>query len=683
VNRVLFAVVIAIFVDLLLMRAGARLDARMVVAPFLGALALTACGEWILARMRVTSLAAWLPAAFVTGTATTSIVIFALVSVGRLSAQTALLIWAAVVVASWIVWRPSSLAQSGSWLDIGSAVGFAAMCAYFCRDVAGFLPTAPTGGALAGWLDLYLHGTVIASFGDPLAIARGDIFLADAHRPFYHYGPFMLPAALLPSTGLPGLGLATAILLPLGLLTAALGTYAFAAELAGEGAALFAVLAIAFLPDASHYGMYNAFFGFHWLLITAPGSGYALGVAAVGCTCLMYGLRKDDRLPLMAGFLLLALLFLIRIHFFLLLAPALAGVAVLSRTRPRVRALVMCVVTALIVLALLTLTVSPAARALWVSLVEPAIAIDNMLRNGPDHFRLSFESLLSHSLGAALLVGTSMMLAAALGGFLIAYPVAAAWWCRSERREAIDLLPLLLCGSFLLLWLIAPVPAASDASEYKQRHFLLLYAMVGIWVVARMIQAVGGIKLNTRTKRCVGWLVFMCAIAAVMLLGRSVNPGEPAFRYMGWAKHFYNVKITPGLAQVARYIRDNSKPGDTLTMTGDPVNAELSGPLVELVSLSDVPAYLSRMDLLARKGGASVLLAKARLEQINKIVQSDNWASACETMRRTGIRWYVATDDTLPHWDAGKTNSVFREGMFSVYDAGSSGNSVACESASR
>ncbi|BCF98095.1 hypothetical protein PPGU19_026640 [Paraburkholderia sp. PGU19] len=126
---------------------------------------------------------------------------------------------------------------------------------------------------MPGWLDLYLHGTVIASFGDPLALTRGDIFLADARRPFYHYGPFMLPAALLPSTGLPGLGLATAVLLPFGLLIAALGTYAFAAELAGEGAALVAVLAIAILPDASHYGMYNGFYGFHWLLVTAPVPG--------------------------------------------------------------------------------------------------------------------------------------------------------------------------------------------------------------------------------------------------------------------------------------------------------------------------------------------------------------------------------------------------------------------------
>ncbi|BCF98094.1 hypothetical protein PPGU19_026630 [Paraburkholderia sp. PGU19] len=394
----------------------------------------------------------------------------------------------------------------------------------------------------------------------------------------------------------------------------------------------------------------------------------------------MYSLRKNDSLPLFAAFLLLALLFLIRVHFFLLLCPAMVGVAILAKTQGQSRRRVLWSVVSLTALAVAVLIALPAIRALWISLVEPVVAIDAMLRNGPEHLRLFFESLATHSYGLALLVGISMMLAAALGGFLIAYPIVAAWWCQSRRGEAIDLLPLLLCGSFALLWLIAPIPAASDASEYKQRHFILLYVLIGVWVIARLVQIGGSIELNTGGRRWGGWIAFVGAIAATMVLGKNINPGEPTVEYMDWANHFYNLKITPGLAQVASFIRNNSKPGDTLAMAGDPVKDPLAGPLVELVSLSDVPAYLSRTDLLARKGGASATLANMRLRQIDQIVQSVDWTSACETMRRSGIRWYIRSDRSQRRWDAGNAQVAFQSGEFSVYDAGASSTPGVCKS---
>ncbi|WP_144144819.1 hypothetical protein [Paraburkholderia sp. BCC1884] len=681
-KRIIFAAVFGVFVDSLVIRAGATMSARLLLAPFLGALSLTACGEWILARMRVTLLVTWLPAAFVTGTMVTSIAIFGLTLIGTPSAQSAFIIWTMVVALAWIVWRPPSMPQSGSWLDVGTMIGFAALCAYFCRSVAGFLPTAPSGGALLGWSDLYLHGTVIASFGDALALTRGDIFLADAARPFYHYGPFMLPAALLPSTGLPGVGLATSVLLPFGLLIAALGAHVFVAELAGEGAALVAVLAVAIFPDASVYGMYNGFFGFHWLLITAPGSGYALGGGLVACTCLMYSLRTGDRLPLIAAFFLLALLFLTRVHFFMLLAPAMIGVAILTNTKGGARRRVLWGGVFIIAVASAAVAISPAIRTAWTNLVEPAVAIDTMLASGPEHFRQLFRVLITQCYAFALLAGISMMLAAALGIFLVGYPMVAAWRCRSEHREAIDLLPLLLCGSFAALWLIAPVPAASDASEYKQRHFILLYAVVALWVLARLLQARGDIKLNTQSARFVGWCAFMGVIAATMVFGKDANPGAPAAKYMDWASQFYGQKIIPGIAQVAAYIRSNSRPGDTLVMAGEPIKDPLTGPLVELVSLSDVPAYLSRTDLLLQKGGTSATLANLRSAQINQIVQSADWTLACNAMRRSGIRWYVGSDNVLPAWSLGRAHAVFRSGEFSVYDAGGPHVTARCDTAS-
>jgi hypothetical protein len=673
-----FAVIVAGSINVLLAGAGAAISARLIIGSLVGVLVTTACGEWLLARARIDNLAAWLPSAFVVGAGVTSVALVGITICFGVSAQVAMIAWGAVVALAWAIWVPRISPGDGAWLDVGATLGLAALCVYFCWDTAAFLPMAAQGGALPAWTDYYLHGAVIASFGDPLAVGRGDIFLVGVQRPFYHYGPFMLPAALLPLSGLPGFGLSTAVLLPLGLLIGALGVYSFAAELAGGGIALIAVLVVALLPDASHYWMRNGFYGFHWLLFTAPGSGYALGVAMVSCSCLMYGLRSHRRGALWLAFMLLCALFFIRIHFFLLLAPAMLAVVILALLRGRVRAYLIGGLGVCLGVILAILVTSPTLRLLWVSLVEPASSIERMLRMGPPHFLLLFQRWLALPTHAfALMLGLGTMFVAALGVFAIAYPLMAASWYRARRGEAIDLLPALLCVSFLVLWLIAPTVVTGDPSEFKQRHFILLYALIAVWVSARVMQLCG-VALRSTLGRFAAFAAFFAMVGATLVAGKFLQPDAPMLEYMNWATLLYDVRITPGVAQVGAYVRENSNPGDSLTMAGEPVKDELNGVLIQLVSLSDVPAYVSRTDLLARKGAGSLALGHSRVAQLDAMRQSPDWRLACETLRKNRIRWYIDGAGTPPRWDLTQKHAVLRSHGLAVYDAGSPGNGGKC-----
>ncbi|WP_454732081.1 MULTISPECIES: hypothetical protein [Cupriavidus] len=666
-----FVAVVGGFIDVLLILAGASISTGVLLAPIVGVAVILASGELFLSLAGVRWLTAAIPGAFVVGVAVTAVAVMALAQLAGLVAQTGFLLWMVVVVALFAVYRPKWRARPAtSWLDVGAAAGFAILAGYFCRDVAAFLPYAGSGASFPGWSDYYLHGTVIASFGDPLAIAQGDIFLAHAGRPFYHYAAFLLPAALLKSSGLPGLGLATAILLPLGLLVAMLGAYSMASELSARMVALVAVMAVACLPDTSHYWMRSAFFGFHWMLYTSPGSGYALGVSALSATCLLHGFRTGSRGSFALSLLLLVLLAMFRIHFVMLLSPAWAGTLLLGcwRARSQWKALFACLLGVLAFALAIALLVYNEA---WRDLVQPQAYVDGMLKYGESYYSQLYHLLRdTASLPVTLAVGVALLMVAALGVLAVAFPVVVIVWARSGRWEAFDWMPLMLCGTFALLAVMMPVVANTDPSEFKQRHFVLLYAFVGLWTVARILALIGTYAKVGRLRQGPVWAIFMVAVLAAMTLGHEYRPGQASVVYMPWVQAFYGLNIEPGIAQAAAYIRKNSEPGDTLAMGGQAVKEDLQSPLVELISMADVPAYLSRTDLLEKKGPEMQRIVKERHAQIEGIIGADSWRSACEEMHRSGIRWYIEQSDDKPVWDPMKRLAVFRSARFAVYDAG-------------
>lgn len=668
-QRLIFALIISVFVDVLLVLAGGDLGICALIAPLIGAVVIVASGELLLGFAGVSPVA-FLPAAFVTGAAATMMAMLAIVELFGVIAQTAFLIWAAVIAGVFLISpRARSRQPVSTWIDIGATLGQSLLVGYFCRDIAGFLPTAVTGGALPVWTDYYVHGSVIASFGDPLAIAQGNILLAHVHRPFYHYGSFMLSAGMLPSSGLPGLGLALATMLPLGLLTGCFGVYALIAQQSGRTFALVTVLAVACLPDASYYWMQNAFFGFRWLLYTAPGSGYALGVAAMAALCVMHGSREKRYSPSVLGLFLLLSLFMIRIHFFVLLTPALAGTWLFAQWRaPTVRKVQLAGVSFALLLMASAVAIAqlPDLRTIFL----PLQYIEGMLGYGIatySHFFYSVEEITP--LAVTLIVGVPLLLIATLGALVVAFPAVTWAWARAGRWEDLDWLPWMLCGAYALLILIGPV-LDSDPSELKQRPFILLYALVGAWTFARAIELYGTPVLHKDRQERAVLGAFLVAVIVVIGLAKESKPARPFLARMQGAHRFYGVPIEPGLAKTASFIRSHSEPGDLVIMSGEALRGYIWSSLTELVSLSDVPTYIGRTEFLETQSAASLAIATKRTSEVSGIITAASWSIACHRMRQSGVRWYVEYQRDLPQWDPEKRIAVMRAGDFAVYDAG-------------
>ena len=148
----------------------------------------------------------------------------------KVSAQSAFLIIAALIL-TWhfLAWKfLKAYFKHESAEFIAACILLAAIALFSWVPVSAPVLLEKTG-LLPIWDDYFIHGETIASFGSPLALSA-NLELAGENPPFYHYVPFMLPAAFQALSGMSGLALSTSLLLPLGLAICVFGIYIFATE---------------------------------------------------------------------------------------------------------------------------------------------------------------------------------------------------------------------------------------------------------------------------------------------------------------------------------------------------------------------------------------------------------------------------------------------------------------------
>ncbi|MFC5430160.1 hypothetical protein ACFPTO_15315 [Paraburkholderia denitrificans] len=651
-QHAVFCAGIAIFTLVLLHLAGGSVGVAAALASFVGAIVIVQAGELVLKAANADSLGARLPAAFCIGVTVVSLAMLPIVWFANIAAATAFVVVGAAVAACVFFKRgrtrtavsATSAASETAWTDVIVTLTLAALVCWFCRDAAGALPHLIETGTFPASSDYFIHAGEVAKFGDPLAIGPSDIGMFGSPRAFYHYGFFMLAAALLPLAGTPALGLATAALLPIGLLVGVLGIYVFAVELGGQRIGMFAALLVMCLPDASHYWVKNWFYGFHWLLFAAPGSGYATGIGLVALALAVRwtsGRPRDAswRWPLLATCLTFGLV-MFRAHMFLLQAPALIAMIALTAW-PKLRArLIAIVVLALAALAAL-LALDTHVRDIWLTYSQTPQFLDFMLTQfSTPTLAATYANLLSqYGRVAASIIGLAMLAVAPLGVFLAVYAVAGALLARRHAFHMRDALPLLMLACYLLLIVFAPVAYNGDLSEYKQRHFVLLYAVFGVYAVCLLARL-----FDSETRRRFTLPLRATSIAFVLIaLGcavsaRGFNPAKPS---PGGGEIFYEVPVDRELIDAAQHIRQHSAVGDTFAIGGPDANQRILDSATVLTSLTDLPAYLSRTAFQLTLGGIKTRLAKERIAMIQSIDRADTVDQAQRLLRDAHVTWYV------------------------------------------
>ncbi|WP_176054643.1 hypothetical protein [Paraburkholderia caribensis] len=660
--RVTFCAGIAAFVCLLLTLAGARIGFVSAFEVLWGVWVVLSAGELLLGIPGLQYPVASIPSAACVGVPLVSLLMLPFVWYGGIPAATVFggLGICIVVLRVVLRGRVKSSTDATAYQDVLVSFTVALFVYWCCRSIAASLPDLSKDGVLHAWADYYIHGSQIAEFGDRLAVGRGNITMVGGPRTFYHYGVFMLPSALLPLSGLPGLGLATAILLPLGLLIGWIGVYVFCAELTGRLIGASSALTVGLLADPSSYWLRNGFLGFRWLLFAAPGSGYAIGIGAIALALIMNGVRsKKQTGSLIVGFCLISSLIMIRAHIFLIAAPAGLGMVFIRVRRLRSMRVVIPVI-GLVTISMLAVTLSSIGHSLW------QYEVDALLRFLDSVYR-DMEPTAYPALGAPLverygrIVATPIQVAgvvvASLGAFAILFPLVCVIARKTQTLGGEHMLLALLIATYILLVLFAPVAANGDVSEYKQRHFVFLYAVVGAASIAMLIKGlrVEALAGTTGAASVLGGA--LCAAFVLASSGSQVDPGRPIF---GWGAAFYNVPVDRCTVRLAEYIRTHARKEDVIALGGADVGTTLVDPATIIVSLSDVPAFLGRSALHLAQGGVGGREAVSRIATMREIDRALSPEQAMNLASRHNIGWYVRVDGKNPNWDSAGKASTFR-----------------------
>lgn len=635
-------------------------------------LVLTKTGEFALRTSRLTTIKAWLPTAFVVGFAVISVPMVALTLIFNVSALTAFWISAVSVLScGCIPSREATARIPGEWVDAALVLGFGISIGLLAKIPVSSPMSLMETGVLPIWSDYFLHGVTIASLGSPFA-SGVDLELAGVGIGFYHYAPYIIPAAFQTVSGTTGLALATSLLLPLGLLIATLGSYAFAVQLGGRLSGLLAITAIICLPAYS-VAIQSGWFDFYWLLFASPGTGYALGVSAVVCASTLAYVTQGDRRVLWFTMLLLFSLILIRVHFFMLLAPAIVALLFLHRYRANIR-LLLGVVVAAVLIGMLTLHYSTYLHSLWMTYSHPReylnIALEWSLYNEQPIKFMDYHLL---TMPLQLLA----VMAAILGIYLVLYPLSLWFSVRRFLFHATDALPPLLLLSFLGLMLFAPTASNGDFTEYKHRHFSLMYTIIAIYTTTYACALVSTYLDSFTLSRQWVYGFVMCVYASTVVLNWNSNPGRPNVKAMPWASKLDNQSITPGLLETSHYIKTHAKHGDVLaTGLSSSTTTDVSNLNIKTVSLTGIPAFISRADLKTTGSQCVREIVNTRMSTLRELSSMTSWPEARKILQSNGIRWFIVTSEEKPQWDLPLEFAVFSSNGVAVYDSGYSAGNI-------
>jgi hypothetical protein len=593
------------------------------------------------------------PVAWVLGVFASSIAVYALVAWLEILAATAFAVWGVLVVTAALALRDPSQKQGLRKSEVAALALCALATVYWCWDIAGASRSYMQHEVLLTWTDQFAHAGVISQFGDPRAAGHGAIELAGMPRPPYHYGSYMLPAALAWPLDLPGLPLATAVWVPIGFLALCAGAYTLGSVLAGAAGGFAALGALTLVPDAASYGLYNRLFGFYWYVLAGPSASYAVAMCLVSFACLhRWHATRDARLLALSTILVIGLA-VMRVHIFLLALPAWATAVVACLKLPRERKLAVlaggCAMFALFVF------------SFYRYFPDGMRALDHFFdvahnQQEPTTYTGIYAHLLArYGAGLAFPVGVLLVFPAGLGVFLLLYPLSVFAQQRGRRLQASDWTVPAVGAWYVLLMATAPIPGHGDSTEWTQRPFVLLYAVVAVWSAAGLASWLASRQWSVRR------MVLTLGVAAALVVSLILNFTVNDYRWN------IEIRAANGLPATAAFMREHWQPGDVLAAQGMKLGVVITDTAIESIALTGIPAYLARPYVQFAREGRAGEIARERYGALIDVAAETTAAAALARLRRLGIQWYVIAADEGPGWDPERREATFSEGTVAVY----------------
>ncbi len=570
--------------------------------------------------------------------------------------------------------RLGKIPAKGDIVDLCIPALLFALVAFWSADLARTLPILKATYHLNAWTDYYIHATEISQLGSIFSSGRGSILLVGESIPFYHYAFFGVSSILAGFVEIPPLGLATAFLTPYGIFILVCGAYIWGTLLASRATGILCALFVLFLPDASTYGFRNGFFSFHWLLVTAPGTGYAIGIVLTTCSLLYIShVERQGFVLFLAIATLIAVLFF-RIHIFFLFLPSIAATIVFeNESFKHYRRGIFFTVIGLSAISSLILLLSPSAQSSWLEYSHVSDFLRFIhLNQDPTGYSDIANWITTHIAPFfAMVLGLVFVPVIALGALILVYPAVSVFCKTRSGLSYLDTLPIFLFISFIAMILITPSIPSGDITDLKHRSFPLLYVVFLLWSIVSISRF-----FLDRLERYSAFLkpvvlAFMVGVVGISFI-RTTPPWFPIF---GWGKSYYGLPVEKDLVSAALFVRARRGPTDVVALLPTEPKSALSDRGTIFASLADTPIFLARYPIQRLHGKRRASIADGRMKLLNAIDLSDHNCDSFRMLARHGITWLVTYDVAKP---VGFRES-FKSKHVAVYDVANVLNS-SCDS---
>jgi hypothetical protein len=658
------------FVLYLLFIAGAEINWRSALNIFLVGLVLWITGEMVFNLFKLPNTAIRIPLALILGTVVVSLI----ATSGFLfqtQAFTVFKIYAPFAIINFffinksLVNKSKEIAAKNGIVDLCILAVLFIIVASWSADLARTLPMLKTTSALHAWIDYYIHATEISQLGSVFSSGRGSMLLAGESIPFYHYAYLGVCSILAAFVEIPPLGLATAFLTPYGIFVLVCGVYVWGTLLVSRTTGLLCALLVLFLPDASTYGFKNGFFGFHWLLVTSPGTGYALGMVLTACSLLYLWRTKASRSALFLAIATTVAVLFFRIQMFFLYVPAILTTMVFENSSKQYRLRVVLMVIGLTATAIIVLLMIPSAKKSWLDYSRAAdfVSFAHLNQDPTGYSDMAKWMTTNTSPFFAMILGIVLVPVGALGSLILIYPAISVW---SKNRSALDYLqtfPVFLILAFIGMIVTTPSTPWGDFTEFKHRSFPLLYVVFLVWTVV-FISRLGSERLK-RPARFLKLALPAAILGAVVISFIGYTP--PRVPTFGWSRGFYGTPVDQDLVSAALYVRARRRPTDVVALLPTEPTSALADRGTIFASLADIPMYLARYPMQKLRDPQRGLVADERMEFLNAIDLTNHGCESFRMLAKRGITWLVAYDMTSTA-DSVRFPESFRSNHVSVYD---------------
>jgi hypothetical protein len=533
---------------------------------------------------------------------------------------------------------------------------------FWCQDLASPIVADQVYTIVNAYWDIFFHSQQINQFAASHGYgSMSDFQMAGAPVFPYHYGSYIVPAAIVAITSTSSFEVFLSFYVFFGLLLTALASYSLASSLFGKWPGVAAGLTILLAPDAFQQGFGNQLLSYHYFMQIGPALPYGVALAALAFLFMFEGCRTGKFHLVAVSYALAACTLIFKINIFVAIAYVILvfPAMFMAGLKTKHRWVYFLVGTGLFVGVILLSNNFSSVPTLQLDGSGLRPYEELLLKyQSPGFLKLFFESIIQgknvwtfSAIAFALII-----IVCTFGAPFIIY-LGLIFRLKSSFNPVVVYFPILITINYLVMSeLLAPLNTYFGTfDEFMHRPFVWAYFVMYTWVGSGLYYVLIGNSLPKKgTAYMLTALIICLGIYTPIHYGKGIQQRRVNLPDGGWTTT--RNRVPTCIFKISQLIRDNSSPNEI-------VQDSLNDPGIRLSALSERQEFAIDMG-----GKRSPVGIKERFQQLQAFKNMVSDADINSFAKQNAIKWYVLEPRDKVMWpDNNEHRILYKCGDFIAF----------------